>query len=141
MEVCPNRANLAVAVPPGEGWADPFQIVHLAAWCNECGNCATFCPYAGARPWRDKLTLFPDEGSFGAAGGDGFLVLDRPAGGRELRLRLGGVLHRRPLPAAAPVALPDPPEAAVDPRLTLALRLIAILGRDHRALLLPGGGP
>ena len=54
VEVCPNRANVAVAVP---GMTDPRQVVHLDGLCNECGNCGTFCPTAGL-PYRDKLTVF-----------------------------------------------------------------------------------
>ena len=26
--------------------------------CNECGNCAVFCPDENGRPDKDKLTLF-----------------------------------------------------------------------------------
>lgn len=33
------------------------QILHLADWCNECGNCATFCPTAG-KPYQDKPHLY-----------------------------------------------------------------------------------
>ena len=29
------------------GFRDEFQIVHIDAFCNECGNCATFCPWEG----------------------------------------------------------------------------------------------
>ncbi len=32
------------------------QIVHLEDWCNECGNCNTFCPSAGA-PYKEKPHL------------------------------------------------------------------------------------
>ncbi len=53
VEVCPNRANVSIEIEEG---AIP-QIVHIDGMCNECGNCAVFCPYAGA-PYRDKFTLF-----------------------------------------------------------------------------------
>jgi putative selenate reductase len=33
------------------------QIVHLADWCNECGNCNTFCPTSGA-PYQEKPHLY-----------------------------------------------------------------------------------
>src|SRR5699024_156003 len=52
-EVCPNRANIHVAVP-GKRMR---QIVHVDGMCNECGNCAVFCPYE-SRPYKDKFTLF-----------------------------------------------------------------------------------
>ncbi len=63
VEVCPNRANIAVAVPEQYGFADLFQILHIDAFCNECGNCATFCPYNG-KPYLDKLTVFSSKEDF-----------------------------------------------------------------------------
>ena len=39
------------------------QILHLADWCNECGNCATFCPTAG-KPYVDKPHLYFTRKSF-----------------------------------------------------------------------------
>jgi putative selenate reductase len=29
------------------------QILHIADWCNQCGNCNTFCPTSGA-PYKEK---------------------------------------------------------------------------------------
>lgn len=57
VEVCPNRANAAVDVRNLGLFSDPYQIIHLDAYCNECGNCATFCPWNG-KPYRDKITIF-----------------------------------------------------------------------------------
>jgi putative selenate reductase len=78
VEVCPNRANYAYHVSPtslvlpllacqdgklvvtGE---EPFaveqerQIIHVDDFCNECGNCATFCVHQG-KPYVDKPRLF-----------------------------------------------------------------------------------
>lgn len=54
VEVCPNRANVAIEV---DSLHDLHQILHLDYSCNECGNCATFCPHAG-QPYLDKVTLF-----------------------------------------------------------------------------------
>ncbi len=81
--VCPNRANVAVWVP---GTA-MRQIVHVDGMCNECGNCATFCPY-DSRPYRDKLTLFWSEADFANSGNEGFLRLD----GAMTRVRLNGTV-------------------------------------------------
>jgi putative selenate reductase len=39
------------------------QILHLADWCNQCGNCGTFCPSAG-KPYRDKPHLYLTYNSF-----------------------------------------------------------------------------
>ena len=82
--VCPNRANVAllslpmphpvqVAVRDGDGvrvetlsnrrLEQSYQIVNIADACNECGNCATFCPSAGA-PYRDKPRIHLSRESF-----------------------------------------------------------------------------
>ncbi|WP_406676748.1 putative selenate reductase subunit YgfK [Moorella sp. ACPs] len=72
-EVCPNRANIAVEVAGGS-LQQINQIVHVDGMCNECGNCATFCPYDGA-PYKDKLTLFWSEDDFTNSQNNGFLLL------------------------------------------------------------------
>jgi len=78
VEVCPNRANLAYTVEP-VSWEvpvvairdgelevvrrEPFQvnqgrqIIHIDDFCNECGNCATFCVHRG-NPAKAKPRLF-----------------------------------------------------------------------------------
>lgn len=38
----------------------PHQILHIADWCNQCGNCTTFCPTAGT-PYKQKPHLYFDE--------------------------------------------------------------------------------
>ena len=81
-EVCPNRANAAVWVPGMR----QRQIVHLDGLCNECGNCATFCPYDSA-PYKDKFTLYWSGEDFQGSENQGFLPLEN---GRT-RVRLGGV--------------------------------------------------
>lgn len=68
-EVCPNRANVSIAVN-----GKP-QILHVDGMCNECGNCAVFCPYEGA-PYRDKLTLFSGREAFSDSKNKGFVILD-----------------------------------------------------------------
>ena len=84
VDVCPNRANLALKI---EGFRDVNQIIHVDAYCNECGNCATFCPYDG-RPYKDKLTVFNMAGDFDNSTNSGFLV-----SGREVKLRLEGTVY------------------------------------------------
>lgn len=49
VDVCPNRANRPLP--------ELKQAVHMDDLCNECGNCACFCPF-GYLPYRDKFTLF-----------------------------------------------------------------------------------
>jgi putative selenate reductase len=73
--VCPNLANRTYEVTPcsfplqkairsdhGETIYEDdgifeirqkYQVLNIADFCNECGNCNTFCPTAGA-PWKDK---------------------------------------------------------------------------------------
>jgi putative selenate reductase len=64
VDVCPNRANIALDMRYRNDLFDnPFQILHIDAFCNECGNCATFCPYDG-KPYRDKCTIFNLEEDF-----------------------------------------------------------------------------
>ncbi len=109
--VCPNRANLYYAVEPVavrlpalrvEGGriargaertlrvAQRQQIANLADLCNECGNCMTFCPTAGA-PYRDKPRVCASAESF-AAEERGYL-LTRTPGGWRLEHRRDGGLH------------------------------------------------
>ena len=67
-DVCPNRANVAVAVPGKR----QRQIVHVDGMCNECGNCGTFCPY-DSRPFKDKFTLFWSREDFDHSENEGYL--------------------------------------------------------------------
>lgn len=69
-DVCPNRANVVVEVP---GCRQP-QILHIDGMCNECGNCAVFCPY-DSRPYKDKFTLFWSKEDFDNSENEGFLPI------------------------------------------------------------------
>ena len=40
------------------------QILHIADWCNQCGNCDTFCPSAGA-PYLEKPHLYLNKKAWG----------------------------------------------------------------------------
>ena len=80
-DVCPNRANIAVTVPG----LVKTQILHVDGMCNECGNCAVFCPYSG-RPYKDKLTLFWYEEDFRESENEGFLFKE----GTTVTLRFAG---------------------------------------------------
>ena len=82
--VCPNRANISYEMPlvslnvpivqPDEsGYRilghDNFrikqrkQVLNIGDFCNECGNCTTFCPTRG-RPFRDKPKFYLSRKSF-----------------------------------------------------------------------------
>ncbi len=80
-DVCPNRANVAIQVP---GKCQE-QIIHVDGMCNECGNCAVFCPYNG-RPYKDKFTLFWSEEDFVNSENEGFLKLEDG----QFKLRMDG---------------------------------------------------
>ncbi|MHC1692206.1 MAG: putative selenate reductase subunit YgfK [Sphaerochaetaceae bacterium] len=76
VEVCPNRANVALDMRDrSDLFENPFQIIHLDAFCNECGNCATFCPWDG-KPYQDKLTVFSRRDDFEDSENTGFFVED-----------------------------------------------------------------
>ncbi len=102
-DVCPNRANVSIALPDGSR-----QIVHIDQMCNECGNCAVFCPYDSA-PWRDKFTLFATKAGFEESPeNSGFL----PLGGNRVLVRLDGKTFEcdlgcpeNPLPAGIEVLI------------------------------------
>lgn len=118
--VCPNLALLTYRVDPFEARlpslcqddaqnspatdtmfraCQAFQVAVLADFCNECGNCVTFCPTAGA-PYRDKPRLYVDRAEFEAQHDNAFMLLggDRPAmesrwSGETLRIELGSRLE------------------------------------------------
>lgn len=43
-----------------------YQILNIANFCNECGNCTTFCPTSGA-PYREKPRFYLTVSSFNDA--------------------------------------------------------------------------
>ncbi len=85
--VCPNRANMEFSVLPVKlnvqqcrrnnkriQVADletvrieqRYQVLNIADFCNECGNCATFCPTSGA-PYKDKAKFHLSRESYDAS--------------------------------------------------------------------------
>ena len=110
--VCPNRANLALpglqlsypcqkAVAVGsdikvETLAEKtlrqaYQIVNLADFCNECGNCQAFCPTSGA-PYLDKFRVHLSQASFDSNPEGAFLVsknlMEMKHGGEKAILKI-----------------------------------------------------
>lgn len=90
--VCPNQAFLTYQTQPfsaelaawsvqgGQLVADKpvrfavlqaYQTAVLTDFCNECGNCATFCPTAG-RPYQDKPRLYVSKSEFEAQESNAF---------------------------------------------------------------------
>jgi putative selenate reductase len=83
VDVCPNRANVLVLAESACGSSPAHQVVHIDRMCNECGNCAIFCPHGGM-PYRDKFTVFKTGEDFAESENPGFL----PEGEGCFRLRL-----------------------------------------------------
>jgi len=107
--VCPNMALMTYAMTPvsfdlpvvtiGDGAAriapggsfrvdQGYQIAVLTDFCNECGNCVTFCPTAG-EPYRDKPRLFLNREDFLAEKENAFMLFDSAMEGR-----FAGETHR-----------------------------------------------
>lgn len=68
VDVCPNRANYFI---------DGLQkkVIHLDGPCNDCGNCASLCPF-GFTPYADKFVLYPDVETLKQSERDGFAITD-----------------------------------------------------------------
>ncbi len=79
---------------PGRAWsvAQAFQIAVLTDFCNECGNCTTFCPTAGV-PWRDKPRLYLDRREFLAQQDNAFMLF-RQADAWAMESRWQNQTHR-----------------------------------------------
>jgi len=75
--VCPNRAIQAYGPAAGEDAPsyDP-QVAVFTAFCNECGNCASFCPLGG-KPYKEKPRLYLDRPQFEAEESNAFHVMRR----------------------------------------------------------------
>lgn len=112
VEVCPNRANYTYSISAvnqtlpilaavngkltvvGEETfqvEQSRQIIHLDDFCNECGNCASFCVHNG-RPYLDKPRLFLQECDFKQEDGNAFYIngntIYRRDGGLESKLNI-----------------------------------------------------
>jgi putative selenate reductase len=127
VEVCPNRAN--TYVPVRDGFRDAVQVLHLDALCNECGNCATFCPWDG-RPFADKLTIFVREDDFRASANPGFMIE-----GRRLLLRLGGAVSEAAIAPDGRLAEGAAGAFPAGPAGVSARAVIKAVLRDHPYLL------
>ncbi len=96
VSVCPNFANYSYQLSPKKYLlkkavrnADNFdisedevfsinqayQIVHFADFCNECGNCNTFCPTRSA-PYKEKPALYFSQTSFNRAENGYFFTIE-----------------------------------------------------------------
>ncbi|MFB0515124.1 MAG: FAD-dependent oxidoreductase, partial [Candidatus Neomarinimicrobiota bacterium] len=120
--VCPNLANVSYPVEPQEltiPRARPegkdaqfegferfiieqrYQIINIGDFCNECGNCTTFCPTNGS-PFRDKPKFLLSERSYEQEESGHFLKEDtlrfkRDGGEATLVMVNGGLLYKTEL--------------------------------------------
>jgi putative selenate reductase len=85
VEVCPNIANIAVQV---DGTGDANQILHIEGLCNECGNCAVFCPY-DSDPAKDKFTLYWSPTEFAKGQHEGYVYTSE----NTLKMRYRGKVY------------------------------------------------
>jgi len=68
-----------------------YQVALFADFCNECGNCTTFCPSAG-KPYRDKPRIYGHMEEFIREHDHAFMVL-RGEKGSSLLARYDGQTH------------------------------------------------
>lgn len=107
VDVCPNRANVTLTISGKE------QVLHVDRLCNECGNCAAFCPYQG-EPYHDKWTLFSTAEDFKKSEqNQGFL----PLGGGRYGVRFQGKRYETDL-----TDINLPPEVALFIRAAMEQR-------------------
>lgn len=65
-----------------------YQVAVLTDFCNECGNCVTFCPAAG-KPYLDKPRLYLTGREFEAQRDNAYLIT-RDDGKWAIHARVGG---------------------------------------------------
>ena len=89
-----------------------FQVAVLSDFCNECGNCVTFCPTSG-RPYKDKPRLYLSRPEFDAQRDNAFMMFQR-GDAWGMRGRFGGALHEIVLNGALTYTSPQL-SASIDP--------------------------
>ena len=70
----------------------PYQIAILTDFCNECGNCVTFCPTAG-EPYKDKPRLYLNRKEFEAESDNAFMIF-RDKKVWRMDARFNGATHQ-----------------------------------------------
>ena len=111
----------------------PFQVAVLTDFCNECGNCTTFCPTSG-QPYRDKPRLYLDRADFEEQSDNAFLV-SRDEGVWALDAHRQGAKHRIELNGKLDYTGPAF-RARIDP-LTFGIEHAEARGRDTTCSLEP----
>jgi len=64
-KIVPRNGSFAVVADTKFSLNQQFQVLHIADWCNQCGNCQTFCPSADS-PYEKKPHLFINRAAFDA---------------------------------------------------------------------------
>jgi putative selenate reductase len=129
--VCPNLALQTIQVDSSAISAvnQAYQIVVLADWCNECGNCTTFCPAAG-EPYRDKPRLYLDRQEFEAQQDNAFMVFRETGPGQTeswaICGRWAGETHRLEHDEAA-VHASGSGQARPNPRAAMSALLLGLM--------------
>jgi len=106
-----------VELPSGSGLGS-HQVLHIDRMCNECGNCAIFCPHAG-KPYKDKLTVFCCEEDFSESENSG--ILKTGADTFKIRLEDKSVLTYR----GGKDTIPKPWIALIDVVMSMYKYLLA----------------
>jgi putative selenate reductase len=140
LPVCPNDANFVFEVEPtrfqyrdyrltrgdllpGESrWfaiEQKHQLANFADFCNECGNCDTFCPEYGG-PFIEKPAFFADRMAYeGRPNHDGFFV-ERSEGRDRIEGRIQGKAYRLEVVRSSDEATFD--DGTVELKLRLSTR-------------------
>lgn len=67
------------------------QVAVFADFCNECGNCVTFCPSAG-KPYKDKPRIYTRRDEWSRESDNAYL-LEKQNGGHVIHSRVNGFTH------------------------------------------------
>jgi putative selenate reductase len=83
----------------------PYQIVVLSDFCNECGNCVTACPTSG-KPYQDKPRLYLNREEFDAESSNAFMV-KRNGDAVVVLSRFDGETHQMSINGSVEYTSPD----------------------------------
>jgi putative selenate reductase len=106
------------------------QVAVLTDFCNECGNCTTFCPTSGT-PYKDKPRLYLHRADFEAQQDNAFMLF-RNGTTVAIQARFGGQTHEVVLDGAIRYRTPQL-TAAFDPA-TFALQDVQVVGKPADGL-------
>ena len=88
-----------------------LQVAVLTDFCNECGNCNTFCPTAGT-PYRDKPRLYRNAAAFEAEKNNAYAI-ERRGERWAMRAKMDGDTHEIELDEAGRIHYQSPALKAV----------------------------